>query len=90
LPDAAVTVLLYRAQGCHLCDLARARLDELQDELGFELRDVDITGDDELEARYRERIPVVEIGGEVVCTYYVQPEPFRRKLAQASGESESL
>ena len=46
--------------------------------------------DDELERRYRELIPVVEIGGEVVCTYYVQPEPFRRKLAQASGGSESL
>jgi hypothetical protein len=51
---------------------------------------VDITGDDELEARYRELIPVVELGGEVVCTYYVQPDPFRRKVAQASGGSDSL
>jgi hypothetical protein len=59
----------------------------LQEELGFDLREVDITGDDELEARYRERIPVVEIGGEVVCTYYVQPEPFRRKVARASAGS---
>ena len=43
-------------------------------------------------AIYRELIPVVEIDGERVCTYYVQPEPFRRKLAaaQAAGETAGL
>lgn len=51
---------------------------------------MDITGDDELERRYRELIPVVELGGAVVCTYYVQPEPFRRKLAQARSADSSL
>jgi hypothetical protein len=34
-----------------------------------------------LERRYRELIPVVEINGVRACTYYVQPGPFRRKLA---------
>ena len=34
----------------------------------------------------------VAIDGERVCTYYVQPEPFRRKLAaaQAAGETAGL
>ena len=82
--------MLYHAAGCHLCELARGKLDELRAELGFELREVDITGDDELEARYRERIPVVEIDGDAVCTYYVQPGPFRRKLAQAQARGSSL
>jgi hypothetical protein len=54
------------------------------------LREVDISGDDELEKRYRELIPVVELCGEVVCTYYVQPEAFRRKLAQARGGAATL
>jgi Glutaredoxin-like domain (DUF836) len=58
----------------------------LRDELGFELTEVDIGGDPELEARYRELIPVVEIDGRQAFTYYVQPEPFRRKLqAQSRG-----
>ena len=92
MPGSAVTVTvtLYRAQGCHLCELAGTKLRELQDELGFELDEVDITGDEELEERYRERIPVVEIGDDVVCTYYVQADPFRRRVAQAQSRDESL
>jgi hypothetical protein len=46
---------------------------------------VAIDGDPVLEAQYRELIPVVEIDGERVSTYYVQPEPFRRKLAAAQA-----
>jgi glutaredoxin len=78
-------VVIYRAAGCHLCERAGAQLEELREELGFELDEVWIEGDPELEARYRELIPVVEIDGERVCTYYVQPEPFRRKLAAAQA-----
>ena len=44
-----------------------------------------IDGDAELEARYREWLPVVEIDGERACTYYVQPEPFRQRLAAAQS-----
>ena len=78
-------VVFYKAQGCHLCERAGAQLAELQAELGFAIEEVCIDGDPELEARYRELIPVVEIDGERVCTYYVQPEPFRRKLAAAQA-----
>jgi glutaredoxin len=82
-------VVLYRAEGCHLCERAQAELANLHDELGFELVEIAIDGDAELESRYRELIPVVEIDGERVCTYYVQPEPFRRKLAAAQGGAET-
>ena len=41
---------------------------------------VDITGDAELEPRYRERIPVVELDGEARFTYYVQPSALRDAL----------
>ena len=52
----------------------------LRDELGFELEEIAIDGDPELEARYRELIPVVEIDGERVFTYYVHEHAFRRRL----------
>jgi hypothetical protein len=78
-------VVLYKAAGCHLCEQARSQLVRLREELGFELEEIEIDGDAELEARYREWIPVVELDGERVCTYYVQPEPFRRKLAAAQA-----
>jgi glutaredoxin len=77
-------VVLYHAQGCHLCERARTELAALRKELDFDLREVDITGDDELEARYRELLPVVEIDGERAFVYYVQPEGFRRRLAAQS------
>jgi hypothetical protein len=80
---AGARVVLYKAVGCHLCERARAQLATLRSELGFELDEVSIDGDPALEARYREWVPVVEIDGERVCTYYVQPEPFRRRLAAA-------
>jgi glutaredoxin len=78
-------VVLYKASGCHLCEEAQGRLHELRDELGFELDEVTIDGDADLEARYREWLPVVEIDGERACTYYVQPEPFRQRLAAAQS-----
>ena len=81
----SVEVVLYTAEGCHLCQKARATLADLATEVEFELREVDITGDPELEAEYRAWIPVVEIDGRRRFTYYVQPEPFRRAVAQADG-----
>ena len=56
----------------------------------FELEEIDITGDPELEARYREWLPVVEIDGERAFTYFVQPEALRRKLAQTPTSDGTL
>jgi glutaredoxin len=79
-------VRLYTAAGCHLCERARATLEELQGELGFRLEEVDIGGVPALEERYREWLPVVEIGGERAFVYFVDADSFRRKLARAGGE----
>ena len=81
----AVRVAVYHASGCHLCERALAQVRALHDELGFALEEVAIDGDAELEARYREWLPVVEIDGEQVFTYYVHEEAFRRKLAAAQS-----
>ena len=45
---------------------------------------VDIGGEPQLEERYRESIPVVEIDGERAFTYFVQPEALRRRLAETA------
>jgi glutaredoxin-like protein DUF836 len=58
---------------------------KLREELGFDLREIDITGDPALEAEYREWLPVVEIDGRRRFTYHVQPDAFRRAVAQAGG-----
>jgi glutaredoxin len=78
---------VYHAQGCHLCERALAQLRALQQELEFELREIDIAGVAHLEQSYREWIPVVEIDGRRRFTYHLQPDVFRRAVAQAAAES---
>jgi hypothetical protein len=57
----------------------------LRAELGEGFDEVDITGDDVLETRYREWLPVVEIDGERAFVYFVDPAALRRKVAQSQG-----
>ena len=73
-------IVLYHAEGCHLCERARGVLEEAS--VPFE--EIDITGDPELEAAYREWVPVVEIDGERAFVYYVDPAALIRKMAAQS------
>ena len=77
-------VTLYTAAGCHLCEAARRVVYAARDELGFELREVEIGGDPELEAEYREWIPVVEIDGRRRFTYHVHPDALRAAVLGAT------
>jgi hypothetical protein len=65
-------------------------LEAVRAEEPYDLEEVDISGDPELERRYRELLPVVEIGGEQAFTYFVPPAALRRKLAQARASEGTL
>jgi len=56
----------------------------VRSEVFFELEEIDIGGNPELEAEYREWLPVVEIDGERSFIYYVDEAAFRRKVAAQS------
>jgi hypothetical protein len=73
-------VVVYHAQGCHLCERALEIVEELRADIAFELELVDIAGDAELEARYRALLPVVEVDGERAFTYHVPPAGLRARL----------
>ena len=55
-------------------------VEAIRAELGFELELVDIGGRSELEARYRELLPVVEIDGVRAFTYFVDADTLRGRL----------
>ena len=74
--------MLYTAAGCHLCERA---LEVVEQVCAGAFERVDIDGVPELEAAYRESIPVVEIDGERAFTYFVQPEALRQRLRACSG-----
>jgi arsenate reductase-like glutaredoxin family protein len=71
-------VRFFHAQQCSLCEKARAVLDAV----GEPYEAVDITGVDELEERYREWLPVVEIDGERAFVYFLDEAQLRRKLSR--------
>ena len=73
-------VTLYAKPGCHLCEEARAVLDGVRAETPFELREVDVSLDPALHRRYGERIPVVEVGGQELFEYHVEPRVLKERL----------
>ncbi len=79
-PRGKHVVTLVYAEGCHLCESARRVIKGVRAEIAFELEEVDITGDSELEPRYRERIPVVLVDGQEAFTYFVTPDGLRRRV----------
>jgi hypothetical protein len=79
-------VRLYSRPDCHLCDEARAGLESLLAEgAGFRLEEVDIDSDESLLRRYLERIPVVEVEGEVVSELGLDVTSLQAKLATVSA-----
>ena len=81
--EGRTRVVLYHAEGCRLCERARAVLEES----GAAFEEVDITGDTELEAAYREWLPVVEIDGERAFVFYVDQAALERRLRRANCDS---
>jgi glutaredoxin len=70
-------VTLYARPGCHLCDEARELIRGIA---GAELREVDIDSDERLLAAYLERIPVVEVEGEIVSELAPDRDAIRAAL----------
>lgn len=74
-------VRLYTRPGCHLCDEAREAILELRASgLGFDMRELNIEQDERLHAEYLERIPVVEVGGEIVSELVLDVHALRSRL----------
>jgi len=74
-------VIVYSRPGCHLCEEALAAIVALRsDGYRFELREVDIESDELLLRRLLERIPVVELDGELVSELALDEAGLRARL----------
>ena len=79
-------VRLYVRPDCHLCDDARRGLLDLRSEgVDFELEEVNIETDERLHARYLERIPIVEVEGEVISELFLDADGLRARLGTLSA-----
>ena len=71
---------LYTKPGCHLCEDALDALERLRGEIAFEICERDISLDDDLQAAYFDRIPVVAVDGLELCEFIVDEDVVREAL----------
>jgi Glutaredoxin-like domain (DUF836) len=69
--EPGIRLTLYSRAYCHLCDDMLAELAALQAQCGFAVQTVDVDGDDVLESRYGERVPVLAHGERELCHYHL-------------------
>ena len=74
-------VVVYSREGCHLCEIVKETLTQLQGEADFQWREVDIDADPELRQRFTEEVPVVFIDGRKAFKYRMDGREFLRALA---------
>jgi glutaredoxin len=73
-------VILYTRVHCHLCDDAKAVLEEVRRERPFELTTVDVDTDPALVQAYGLEVPVVVVDGRKAFKYRVDAPSLRARL----------
>lgn len=73
-------VTLYTKRECGLCREAERLLKNVRKDIDFELEIVDIEGDEAVYRRYRDRVPVVSVGGKDVAEAPIDEARLRAAL----------
>jgi glutaredoxin len=77
-----MTVTIYSRPGCHLCEEMKAVIEKVTAGEPINLREVDISGDPELERRYSLEIPVLEIDGRKIAKYRIDERALTRAIRE--------
>ena len=80
MPDLKI----YTKKDCHLCDIAKKELSDLQNEMAFSIIEVDIENDREALEKYKHLIPVIEIDGKIMFTGRINRDRLKSALTQKS------
>jgi glutaredoxin len=74
-------VVVYSRKGCHLCELVKETLTQVQGDADFQWREVDIDLDPQLRQTYNDQVPVVFIDGRKAYKYRMDGDQFIKDLA---------
>jgi glutaredoxin len=74
-------VVVYSRKGCHLCDIVKETLTQIQSQVDFQWCEVDIDADPQLRQKYNDEVPVVFIDGRKAFKYRMDRLQFLRVLA---------
>lgn len=75
-----IRVEIYSRPGCHLCDQARAAIEEVRGIYAMTFRTINVETSTDLENRYGTDIPVVFLNGEEAFRHRVDRTELERKL----------
>ena len=73
-------VVVYSRKDCHLCEIVKSTLAQVQGEADFRWREVDIDTDPELRQKFTDEVPVVFIDGRKAFKYRMDVSDFLRVL----------
>ena len=65
---------LFGRLECHLCQDMLNDIEPLKEELGFELKIIDIDRDNQLVKRYGTLVPVLVAGEQEICHYFLDKQ----------------
>lgn len=77
-----VKLTLYTRSGCHLCEDLEQALPELATELDFFTEIVPIDNNHELEQAYGSKVPVLTLGDDIICEYFLDKAALLETLAR--------
>ena len=80
-------VTLYSRPGCHLCETARAVIEQVCADLGEEYVELSIDDDPELQSRFGEEIPVTFVDGKQHDFWRVDEGRLRAALGGSAPRS---
>jgi glutaredoxin len=75
-------VVVYSRKGCHLCDVVKGTLTQVQRDADFQWHEVDIDVDPQLRQEYNDEVPVVFIDGRKAFKHRMDGREFLRALAE--------
>jgi glutaredoxin len=75
-------VVVYSRKECHLCEVVKETLAQVQGDAEFQWRDLDIDADPQSLQKFNDEVPVVFIDGRKAFKYRMDRRQLLRKLAE--------
>ena len=75
---------LYTRTGCHLCEEMEQAVSCLESELDFKADIIVINDNQQLEARYGDKVPVLACGEDNICEYVLDEEALSKAIKHYS------
>ena len=90
MESGLLSLTLYSAHGCCLCEVLHDQIVQLEAEFPLRLEVVNITGDPLLEQKFRAELPVLFINGRKAVKFRISTEALRDKLRRTSGRGSGI